>query len=108
MSREAMLTQAGTTESEKLAVVVQALQMQELSVEVRVWAATQLTVFESDLAVPPLLAALDDEQPEVVIAAIGSLQQLGDPTTIPKLQAMSSHPDPQVREAVQEAIHPGP
>lgn len=108
MSREAMMTQTGTTESEKLAVVVQALQMQELSVEVRVWAATQLAVFESDLAVPPLLATLDDEQPEVVVAAIASLQQLGDPTTIPKLQAMASHPDPQVRKAVQEAIHPGP
>jgi len=73
-------------------------------VEIRVWAAKQLAVFDPEVAVPPLKAALNDDQPEIIVAAIGSLSQLGDPTTIPSIQALQNHPNPAVQSAAKAAL----
>ena len=91
-------------ESEKIAVVVQALEKEGLPMEIKVWAASQLAVFPAEAAMPPLLDALQSEHPEVVVAAIHSLKTLGRPKAIPKILALSSHPDPAVREAVQAVV----
>ena len=95
-------------EAEKLEVVVQALEKEGLPVEIKVWAASQLAVFPPDDAVPPLLDALKSEHPEVVIAAIHSLKTIGRAITIPKIMALSQHPDPAVRAAVQAVVVPVP
>ncbi len=91
-------------ESEKVAVVVQALEKEGLALEIKVWAAKQLAVFSPDAAVPPLLQALNSEHPEVVVAAIHSLKEVGRASTIPKILALAEHPDPSVREAVQTVV----
>jgi len=54
--------------------------------------------------VPPLVDALDSEHPEVVVAAIGSLSQIGAVNTIPKMLALKQHSDPRVRAAVEEVV----
>jgi hypothetical protein len=91
-------------ESEKIAVVVQALQKEGLAVEIKVWGARQLAVFSHEAAIPPLVNALGSEHPEVVLAAIQSLKEIGRPSTIPKIMALSQHPDPDVRAAVQAVV----
>jgi HEAT repeat protein len=91
-------------ESEKIAVVVQALEKEGLAVEIKVWGARQLAVFSPEAAIPPLVNALGSEHPEVVVAAIQSLKEIGRPSTIPKILALSGHPDPDVREAVQAVV----
>jgi len=106
VSRAVFDASAGT-EEEKIQVVVEALQKQGLAVEIRVWAAKQLSVFDPEVAVPPLREALKNDQPEIVVAAIGSLQQLGDPTTIPAIQALRTHSDPSVQKAAREALGDG-
>lgn len=95
-------------ESEKVAVVVQALQKEGLALEIKVWAASQLSVFSPEAAVPPLVDALSSEHPEVVVAAIESLRKIGRGSTIPKILALSQHPDSRVRAAVAAVIVPVP
>ena len=103
----AVLDASGGDDPQKLKVVVEALQKPGLAVEIRVWAAKQLAVFDPELAVPPLTRALNDDQPEIVIAAIGSLSELGDPTTIPAITALKNHADPRVQEAASAALSGG-
>ena len=107
VSREIIEASPGE-ESEKVAVVVQALQKEGLALEIKVWAASQLAVFSPEAAVPPLLDALSSEHPEVVVAAIGSLRTIGQGSTIPKILALSQHPDARVRAAVDAVIDPVP
>lgn len=107
VSREVIEASPGE-ESEKVAVVVQALQKEGLALEIKVWAASQLAVFSPEAAVPPLLDALSSEHPEVVVAAIGSLRAIGQGSTIPKILALSQHPDARVRAAVDAVIDPVP
>jgi hypothetical protein len=102
-SKEVIQASVGE-ESEKVAVVVRALEKKGLPLEIKVWAASQLSVFSPEAAVPPLLKALKSEHPEVIVAAIQSLKTLGRPSTIPKILALSQHPDASVREAVQAVI----
>ncbi|MDG2333057.1 MAG: HEAT repeat domain-containing protein [Myxococcota bacterium] len=90
--------------AEKFQVVVEALEKEGLPVEIKVWAASQLAVFPPDEAIPPLLDALKSEHSEVVIAAIHSLKSIGRPSTIPKILALSDHPDPKVQSAVQSVV----
>ncbi len=91
-------------ENEKIVVVTQALEKEGLAVEIKVWAARQLAVFSPEAAIPPLVDALGSEHSEVVVAAIQSLKEIGRPSTIPKILALSGHPDPNVREAVQAVV----
>jgi hypothetical protein len=53
-------------------------------------------------AVRPLLGALEDDDPRVVLAALDSLELLGDATIIPDLAPALEHPDPSVRERAEE------
>jgi hypothetical protein len=54
-------------------------------------------------AVRPLLAALGDADARVVIAALESLEMLGDESIVPDLAQALDHPDPAVRERAREA-----
>jgi HEAT repeat protein len=85
-------------------VIIRALQKEGMPVEVQIWAAKQLGVFDKELAVEPLLKALDSDHPEVVVAAIGALGQISAPETIPKILTLESHADPRVRAAVEEIV----
>jgi hypothetical protein len=55
-------------------------------------------------AVRPLLGALDDPDPRVVMAALESLEMLGDESIVPDISRLDRHPDPSVRARAQEAI----
>lgn len=55
-------------------------------------------------AVRPLLGALDDPDPRVVLAALESLEILGDESIVPEISRLDRHPDPAVRARAQEAI----
>ncbi|MEE3327710.1 MAG: HEAT repeat domain-containing protein [Myxococcota bacterium] len=103
----AVLDASGGDDQQKLQVVTDALQKPGLAIEIRVWAAKQLVVFDPEVAVPPLREALNDDQPEIVVAAIGSLSQLGDATTIPAITALKNHPDAKVQEAAKAALSGG-
>jgi len=107
LSKEVIENSPGE-ETEKIAVVLQALEKDGLAVEFKVWAVRQLAVFSPEAALPPLLDSLGSEHPEVVVAAIHSLKELGRPKAIPKILALSQHPDPRVRAAVQEVVVPVP
>ncbi len=87
-----------------ITVIMEALYKEGLPVEIKVWGAQQLAVLLPEVAVPVLLKTLDHESPEVVVAAIASLQTIGDPATIPRIIAMQNHPDARVREAAQAVI----
>ena len=55
-------------------------------------------------AVRPLLSALDDPDPRVVMAALESLEMLGDESIVPEISRLERHADPAVRARAQEAI----
>jgi HEAT repeat protein len=60
---------------------------------------------ESDVgAVQPLLQALGDPEPQVVLAALEALEFVGDASTIPKIAPLLKHPSTEVRERTVEAI----
>lgn len=97
----------GTTAEEQnanITVVMEALYKEGLPVEIKVWGARELALLLPEVAVPRLLDALDHESPEVVVAAIESLQTIGEPSTIPRIIALQNHPDARVREAAQAVI----
>jgi len=99
--------QFGTTAEEQQAnigVVKEALHKEGLALEIKVWGARQLAHLLPEVSVPLLIETLDHEHPEVVVAAIASLQTIGDPATIPHIMALESHPDPRVRKAVQNVV----
>lgn len=85
-------------------IIVRALSKEGMPVEIKVWAARQLGVFDKEVAVPPLVEALESEHPEVVVAAIKSLSQIGAVNTIPKILNLKGHPDANVRAAVDEVV----
>ena len=105
---QATIEAAPGDEAEKILVVTQALEKPGLALEIKVWAAHQLAVFSPEAAMPPLLDALKSEHPEVVVAAIQSLNEIGHASAIPKILALSQHPDPEVQAAVQAAVTPVP
>lgn len=84
--------------------LVQALEKDGMPPDVQAWSARQLGQFPKEVAVPPLLNALESEHPVVVVAAIHALRETGDPTTIPQILQLQSHPDPSVRAAAQEVV----
>ncbi len=59
---------------------------------------------DSIVSVNPLLDALRDPEPEVVIEALDALEYVGDETLIPELAFLLEHPSPEVRERALEAI----
>jgi hypothetical protein len=54
-------------------------------------------------AVRPLLGALADPDARVVMAALESLEMLGDESILPDLAPAFEHPDPSVRQRAREA-----
>jgi hypothetical protein len=68
-------------------------------------AAAAEVLIDSDVgAVQPLLQALDDPDPRVVLAALEALEFVGDASTIPHLAPLVEHKDAVVRERTVEAI----
>lgn len=51
-----------------------------------------------------LLQALEDPDPQVVLAALDAIEYQGDETTVPLLQPLLRHRDPEVRERAVEAM----
>jgi hypothetical protein len=72
--------------------------------EMRLWSIAQLGRYPADLSVPPLLQALEDDDAEIVAAAIDALAGVGDPSTIPQILKLAKHPDARVQAAVSRTI----
>ncbi|MCH2186946.1 HEAT repeat domain-containing protein [Myxococcota bacterium] len=84
--------------------LAEALAKPGITPDVKAWAARQLSVFPPEVAVPPLLEALQSEHPIVVVASVRALNELQDPSTIPHILKLQNHPDPSVRVAVKETV----
>jgi HEAT repeat protein len=74
------------------------------SAVVRAQAATQLDLAEPEDALEPLMGALDDPSPEVVIASLRTIEMLADRSIIPRLRSYQRHPERRVRVAVASTI----
>jgi hypothetical protein len=75
-----------------------------LPLEIRLWTIAQLGRYPADLSVDPLLQALENDDPEIVAAAIDALAKVGDPSTIPQILKLARHPDPRVQAAVNRTV----
>lgn len=56
------------------------------------------------LAARSLIQALDDPDPEVVLAALEALESVGAPTDVPDISPLLEHPDERVREQAVDTI----
>jgi hypothetical protein len=73
---------------------------------VRVAAAETLgQALDDPNALAPLLRALTDPEPIVVITALDGISFVGDHTVIPELQFLLEHPNPEVVDATVDAIY---
>jgi hypothetical protein len=99
-----VLDRAGGLSKEDIEVFVQAIQKPGIEPEVKIWAVLQLGVVDPDLSVPPLLDALESDDPQIVVAAVQSLTQTGVPSVVPHILKLEDHPDPAVRAAVAAAV----
>ncbi len=70
----------------------------------RAWAAEKLREYDAGITVPLLVAALEDEETAVVLGTTSALAETGDPSALPALRALLSHPDAGVRASAQKAI----
>lgn len=71
---------------------------------VRVAAADRLVESDAYSAALGLTLALDDEDPRVVLVAIDSLEERGDPSLIESLVPLEDHRDAEVRRSAARAI----
>jgi HEAT repeat protein len=75
------------------------------SPEVRAAAAQALGALDPTRAgTSALVAALNDRDPQVVLAALDSLQWLDDPSVIPDVKALLDHSSVDVRAAAAETV----
>jgi hypothetical protein len=72
--------------------------------EVRASIVDRLGDEESPAATAAVTAALQDRDPEVVLRAIEVLEFDAGDSLIPELERLLAHPDPEVREAAEDAI----
>ncbi|MGR8952449.1 MAG: HEAT repeat domain-containing protein [Gammaproteobacteria bacterium] len=75
--------------------------------EIREEAAVQLSFADKKLAEPALIKALNDPEPAVVVAAIEALTNLegkNKGAIIDAIKQLGSHPDEDVRDAMQTAL----
>jgi len=72
--------------------------------DVRATIADRLGEEDSPAAIAALVAALGDPDSEVVLRAIEILEFEAEGWLIPELERLLSHPDPEVREAAEDAI----
>jgi hypothetical protein len=98
------LDEAGGLSKDDVAVFIEAINKPGLDSEVRVWATLQLGAVDPDLSVPPLLQALESDDPRIVAAAVQALAQTGVASVVPQILELESHPDPSVRAAVASAV----
>ena len=84
--------------------LAEALAKPGITPDVKAWAARQLSVFPPEVALPPLLEALQSEHAIVVVASVRALNEIKDPSTIPHILKLQNHPDPSVRVAVKETV----
>jgi hypothetical protein len=82
----------------------EARQKRDMPAKIRVWSVAQLAEIEPDLAVPELLAVLDEGEPLLMAQAIQSLGKIGRPSTIPRIVALKEHPDARVRAAASAVV----
>lgn len=76
------------------------------SPEVRAAAAQALGALDPTRAgTSALVAALNDRDPQVVMAALDSLQWLDDPSTLPDVKALLDHPNAEVRATAAETVN---
>ena len=59
---------------------------------------------EDTSAIEALLRALNDPDPQVVIAALDSLEWIGDSSMIPYITPLLQHPNADVRSAAEITI----
>lgn len=72
--------------------------------DIRAWAAEQLGRLDTPEAVPPLIGALGDDHPPVVVSAIEALVQTGDERAAPAIRPLLRHPNADVQEAAERAL----
>jgi hypothetical protein len=60
---------------------------------------------EDTAALGALVGALGDADPQVVIAALDSLEWVGDASVIPDITPLLEHPNAEVREAAEDSIY---
>jgi hypothetical protein len=71
----------------------------------RTWCAELAMAFPDPVLVPPMLDLLVDEDQELRWWAAATLEFIGDPATLPKLEeAMAREVDPAVRDQMMTAI----
>jgi hypothetical protein len=71
---------------------------------VRAAAVARLADAGSFRAQAALLDALADPSPQVVIAALGALEDVGDESMLAQIEPLATHADPAVREAANETL----
>ena len=76
----------------------------EPDAEVRASIVERLGDEESPAAIAAVTGALQDPDPEVVLQAIEVLEFDAEGWLIPELERLLAHPDPEVREAAEDAI----
>jgi DNA excision repair protein ERCC-2 len=74
------------------------------NVSVRWKAAMDLGTAGNTRAVEPLIRALDDRNPKVVLNAIWSLAKIGDLRAIDPVQQLTRHREASIREAARKAV----
>ncbi len=75
--------------------------------EIRIWAASLLGSYVAkapDTSIPALIEALNDPDPELVLAATRSLGASRHPDVLPALKQLESHPSGEVQAAAREAV----
>ena len=60
---------------------------------------------EDTAALGALISALSDPDPQVVIAALDSIEWIGDASMIPDITPLLQHPNAEVREAAEASIY---
>lgn len=83
---------------------VEGLESENIPAGMRAWAVEQLGNVESDEAVPPLLGALEYEDPIIVRSAIRALAKHDDARVKPALKKMTQHEVPEIARVAKKML----
>jgi HEAT repeat protein len=89
-----------------LAPIAQLLKDKDLRVRVHAARAFAIMGQDAKSSVKDLISALDDKEPDVLVwdcIALGEMRDAGQ-EALPKLEGLSGHQDPRVKQAASEAI----
>ena len=92
------------TSPDDIDAYVEGFESKNLPSEMRSWAAEQLGNVVSTEAVPPLIKALDSDDPAVVRAAIRALAKHDDPRVRPALEKMATHESPEFARVAKATL----